>query len=255
MSLITTLRESTPNNGLTSLLSQQEDLSFSLLHLDPGQHRELCPENSEMALVLLQGAAFLKMDGESLLARRAHWKNENPIVVHVSPGSSLMIECESTARFALVTTPNHDRFASRIYKPSEVKTEHRGKGILNDASYRLVRTVFDASNAPPEAKLVIGEVVNFPGCWSSYPPHHHPQTEIYYYEFDPSHGFGFGQCGDQVETIRHQDLLFIEGGKDHAQVSAPGYSMYYLWAIRHGPETYTGFEYTAPHGDLVRSAP
>lgn len=236
------------------MIFKNGDLNFSHVAFELGQHRELQSENSEMAVLLLQGEAHLTMNGEKMRATRAHWKDETPFVAHVSPGTALTIDCKSASRFAIVETPNDERFLSKFYMAEDVKTEHRGKGILNDAAYRLVRTVFDATNAPPQAKLVLGEVINFPGRWSSYPPHHHPQDEIYYYEFDPPHGFGFGQCGDKVETLRHQDVLFIEGGKDHAQVSAPGYSMYYLWAIRHAPEIYTGFEYSAPHGDLVRSA-
>ncbi len=255
MSLITTLRDCKSESGINSLLPMREGLSFSLLVLESGESFELHSKSSEMALVLLNGAAHLQMNDQSKFVTRAHWQNENPSAAHLCAQTILKIECKSAARFALVETPNEELFSARFYLPEQVSTEHRGKDLLNNAAYRLVRTIFDATNAPPEAKLVLGEVVNFPGCWSSYPPHHHPQNEIYYYEFEPSHGFGFGQCGDAVETLRHQDLLFIEGGKDHAQVSAPGYSMYYLWSIRHGTEVYTGFEYTAPHGDLVRCAP
>jgi 5-deoxy-glucuronate isomerase len=94
----------------------------------------------------------------------------------------------------------------------------------------------------------VGEVVSLPGRWSSYPPHHHAQPEIYYYRFDPPQGYGHAELGDEVFKVHQHDLLRITAGNDHAQAAAPGYHMYYLWAIRHlDGNPYTGFEYTETH--------
>ncbi len=42
--------------------------------------------------------------------------------------------------------------------------------------------------------------------------------------------------------------MIIPPGLDHAQVSAPGYGMYYLWMIRHLPgNPYTGFTFAPEH--------
>jgi 5-deoxy-glucuronate isomerase len=46
--------------------------------------------------------------------------------------------------------------------------------------------------------------------------------------------------------------VVIRGGEDHAQVSAPGYGMYYLWVVRHLPgNPYKGFEFTEEHKWLL----
>ena len=81
--------------------------------------------------------------------------------------------------------------------------------------------------------MVIGEVINFPGKWSSYIPHHHPQPEIYYYRFNKEQGFGCSIIGDDVYKIKHNSYSIIPGGLVHPQVAAPGYAMYYCWMIRH----------------------
>ena len=118
---------------------------------------------------------------------------------------------------------------------------------MQNAGLRNVRLVFDLSNRP-DSNLVVGEVISFPGRWSSYPPHHHDQPEIYHYRFTEPPGYGHGENGEDVYKLRHGDTLFIEPGKDHAQVSAPGYGMYYLWFIRHLPgNPYTGFTFAAEH--------
>ena len=74
-----------------------------------------------------------------------------------------------------------------------------------------------------------------PGSWSSYPPHHHPQPEIYHYRFSEEQGYGHGEMGDDVFKIKHNDTLAIMPSCEHAQVCAPGYAMMYVWAIKHLP--------------------
>lgn len=92
--------------------------------------------------------------------------------------------------------------------------------------------MFDYDNAP-YSNMVMGEVFNQPGRWSSYPPHHHPQPEVYYYQFDPPQGFGACFNGDDVFKSTDGAYCTITDGNDHEQVTAPGYTMYYVWMIRH----------------------
>ncbi|MEI6876242.1 MAG: 5-deoxy-glucuronate isomerase, partial [Spirochaetota bacterium] len=77
---------------------------------------------------------------------------------------------------------------------------------------------------------------------SSYPPHHHPQPEIYHYRFLPANGFGLTAIGDEAFLLRDRDTILIRAGRDHPQVTAPGYAMWYLWVIRH----LDGDRYRAP---------
>jgi len=51
-----------------------------------------------------------------------------------------------------------------------------------------------------------------------------------------------------VFKVKSGDTLLIAGGDDHAQVSAPGYGMYYLWVVKHlEGNPYQGFEFTDEH--------
>lgn len=103
---------------------------------------------------------------------------------------------------------------------------------MGETSTRIVRTVFDDTDSP-DSMLVLGEVVGAPGKWSSYPPHHHPQPEIYHYRFLPKAGFGLTRIGEEAHVLQDGDTVLIREGEVHPQVSAPGYAMWYLWVIRH----------------------
>ena len=81
--------------------------------------------------------------------------------------------------------------------------------------------------------MVLGEVIGFPGKWSSYPPHWHPQPEIYFYRFLPENGYGFAELSEDVVKTHHNSTVFITEKETHPQTTAPGYAMWYLWVIRH----------------------
>jgi 5-deoxy-glucuronate isomerase len=83
--------------------------------------------------------------------------------------------------------------------------------------------------------MVLGEVINHPGKWSSYPPHDHPQPEVYHYRFFPSHGFGHAEKENEVFKVFNCDSYAIPPGVTHSQCAAPGYAMYYIWMIPHLP--------------------
>jgi len=55
-------------------------------------------------------------------------------------------------------------------------------------------------------------------------------------------------------VTRNNDTIIIPGRKVHPQTSAPGYRMYYLWAIRHLENNpYKGFEFREEHKWLLNT--
>ncbi len=101
------------------------------------------------------------------------------------------------------------------------------------AMRREIKTLFDHESAP-WSNMVLGEVLNYPGKWSSYPPHHHPQPEVYFHRFDKPQGFGASFANGEIYTSRQNGLTVINHGF-HSQAAAPGYAMVYVWGIRHLP--------------------
>lgn len=202
----------------------------------------------ETAWVLLRGTAEVEFDGRRVSLERASLFEEAPSALHVARNTPVTLRTNRLgAEWAVVRTANEHAFAPRLFLPAELAPEYRGAGLVQNAALRNVRLIFDRRTRP-ESNLVLGEVINYPGRWSSYPPHHHDQPEIYHYRFTADAGYGHAELGEEVFKVRTGDTVVIPPGRDHAQVSAPGYGMYYLWMIRHLPgNPYTGFTFTPEH--------
>jgi 5-deoxy-glucuronate isomerase len=227
--------------GLTRITDERElGIEFAILRLAPGE-RHRCAAGRERALLLLRGEVELAWASERAVAARASFLDDDPTVLHLPAGVQAELTARAACELALLATANDRAFPPRLFRPGEIEVEQRGAGLLDGTAHRIVRTVFDRRNRPA-SNLVLGEVVTLPGRWSSYPPHHHPQPELYHYRFSDPRGYGHGELGDEVLKLRDGDTLLIRAGRDHAQVAAPGYAMYYLWAIRH----LDGAPYTTP---------
>ena len=227
------------------MLGQGVDFGIHVLGRD--DQLELT-DAKESAWVLMGGSARVILDGQVARVERRSLFDEAPTVLHLGPRTRLEIQALSEqVEWAVARVTNAQEFAARVFWPQEIVPEYRGLGLAQGTCLRNVRLVFDRK-ARPESRLVLGEVVNYPGRWSSYPPHHHAQPEIYHYRFSAPHGYGHGEAGNRVYKVRHNDTLRIAAQQDHAQVAAPGYAMYYLWIVRHLDGTpYAGFEYAAEH--------
>ncbi len=216
-------------------------IGFGVLRLTAGETLDTA-QGRETAWLLMHGRATVTVGGAGHEIERQSLFDESPSCIHVAAGEQVRIECADDCEFSVFTTPNGKPFPPRVYTPADVPNEHRGKGQVDNACYRFVRTIFDGSSAHANTELVLGEVVTMPGRWSSYPPHHHPQPEIYHYRFTKPQGYGHAELGDDVYKVRQFDTVKIFDGYDHAQAAAPGYGMYYSWVIRH----LEGKRYTVP---------
>ena len=207
-------------------------MDFGILRLREGESfRDDRP--LEKAYLLVNGAARFEWDGQAHEAYRANCFDVSPTALHVSRATAVTLTCtRGECEIDILRTDNPEPFAARLYRPEDTADEYRGKGTMHESSTRIVRTIFDDSNAP-YANLVLGEVIGFPGKWSSYPPHHHPQPEIYYYKTLPDNGFAYAELGEDAVRVRNNDTVLIAPGLTHPQCTPPGYALWYLWGIRH----------------------
>lgn len=223
---------------------------FAIHRLAAGSERR--ERTSKEALwVLLDGEAELTIEDRTVRVRRGSLFDEAPTTLSVGASTSFRVRSITETEWAVARVRNDEAMSPRIVGPDEVEHELRGRGLAQDMSLRTVRLVFDPRTRP-ESKLVVGEVVSLPGRWSSYPPHHHPQPELYHYRFTAPQGYGHAELGEHVLQVRTHDTVLIPPGETHAQVAAPGYGMYYLWIIRHlDGAPYRGFDYAPEHRWLL----
>lgn len=200
--------------------------------MDAGETLDISEPEKETAVLLLDGKVSFRWEGQEAEAVRRSVFDENPVALHVSRGVKISVTAEEDAELLIQKTTNDRNFASKLYMQEDVGTEIFGDGVWENTARRACRTVFDYSNAP-YSNMVMGELINFPGRWSSYIPHGHPQPEVYFYRFDREEGFGAAFLGDDAFMIKNNSAFFIPGGPTHPQVAAPGYAMYYCWMIRH----------------------
>jgi 5-deoxy-glucuronate isomerase len=219
-----------------TVIDETEDntmMDFGVLKLAEHQNEVLFDDKKETAILLIYGEVKLKWGEQKETIKRDSCFDKEPWVLHVPKGVEVGVTgISNDSEISIIKTTNDKSFASKLYTPLQCRSEERGKGTLKESSTRIVRTVFDYSNAD-YSNLVIGEVIGYPGKWSSYPPHYHPQPEIYFYKFYPENGYGFCELGEDVEKLKNNDAVKILNNVTHPQTTAPGYAMYYIWVIRH----------------------
>ena len=170
-------------NGYNPIAKEQEmaKMDFGVVTLRESDVY-LNKEQKERALLLIKGHVNIEYANIKQSLQRESYLDDNPVCLHVPQKLEITITAQEKSEIAYFAVKNEKDFAPQVYTQKDSRTDVFGEGTLNETSLRYVRTIFDNNNAP-YSNMVIGEVVNFPGKWSSYPPHHHVQPEIYYYKF------------------------------------------------------------------------
>jgi 5-deoxy-glucuronate isomerase len=223
--------------------SQQTEL-ISLAVADPVTDESIeVGGGEEMVAVVLAGTVDVTAGSRSV--GRAGGRGS----VFDGPGHTVYCPPEVTLRLTAVGGPASLAIASapldgatappdaRIIAPADQRIAEVGEGNWR----RTVRTVLGPEHSA--GRLLLGETINPPGNWSSYPPHKHDThepprevrlEEVYLFKADPPGGFGvqlrYGPDGELCGTVRDGDAVAIRSGY-HPVVAAPGYRLYYLWVM------------------------
>lgn len=220
------------NEYLTIKSNPQVGMDVGLLVLEAGESWTKPADGREAACLLLEGSVNFHWEGQSVSASRRDPFLDEAFCLHVPCNIGFTVTANKHSELYFQAAENSVVFESRLYTPQDVMVQHAGdKNELMGAMRRDIKTFFDYESQP-KSKMVLGEVLNFPGKWSSYPPHHHPQPEVYFHRFDKPLGFGASFGNGEVYISRNNGLTVITDGF-HSQTAAPGYSMCYMWGIRH----------------------
>lgn len=199
-------------------------MDVALLVMEDGDTWSCEEPEKEVAALVFDGKCTIKWENESYDVDRPNPFDYNPSCLHVCKGVKFEIIAHGPCNIYIQKTLNEKTFPSKMYKPEDTDTWARGnKGELMGCIKRDVRTCFDLDNAP-YSNMVLGEVVNLPGKWSSYPPHHHPQPECYFYRFDKPMGFGAG-WGNGRDLRDPSQRPRYHHRQDHLSGNRAGYSL------------------------------
>ena len=164
-----------------------------------------------------------------------------PTMIYLPPDVEYRIVAESTVEIGISMAPSTSDSPPILVKPEEVVEASVG-------SWNWRRTVRTSIGENVKAqRLLVGETINPPGNWSSYPPHKHdkkslseaPLEEVYFFKVKPPNGFGIQRIYtppddedpfDEIFLIENNDAVVIPRGY-HPVVAAPGYQLYYLWVL------------------------
>jgi 5-deoxy-glucuronate isomerase len=199
------------------------------------------PGELETVVVVLVGVVDVAAGGESLgsAGGRSSVFEGPGYAVYAPGGTRLRLTATAPAKLAIATAPAGEGAPAkaRVIGPADQRLAEVGK----DNWARSVRTILGPEHAA--GRLLIGETINPPGNWSSYPPHKHDREappeevrleEVYFFKLDRPEGFGiqvrYDDEGTEAFTVRDGDAAVIRSGY-HPVVAAPGYSLYYLWVM------------------------
>lgn len=222
-------------NAITDLYGEHKEMlmDYGVLKLNEGMYFEDPRTELERVYLLMYGKVEVEYDGTKVVAERGSYLNENIWCINVPKGVKLAVKgLAEDSEIAVMRTENDKQFAPVVRCGDMITNEIRGKGFMNEAGTRIVRTAQDV-RLSPDSNLMLGEDVHYPGKWSGFPSHSHNQPEIYFYKFHPKNGFGLLRLGDEAVLLEHNDTVKIVPDHVHPQVTAPGYAMYYIWVIRH----------------------
>jgi 5-deoxy-glucuronate isomerase len=204
------------------------------------------PDGVEAAVVLLAGDVTIGGEIDPRRARRRDVFDAPATAVYLPPGSSIEITAHERTELALAATVDGDLHAGddaapQFVEATDVVIHDRGEPGWQRAVHDII------TDSVPAQRLLVGETFNAAGQWSSFPPHKHDGgndepalEEVYYYRFDRPEGFGFQGLYEHAEPqqeadaravfLRHGSVVGIPRGY-HPVCAAPGYRLYYLWAL------------------------
>jgi len=217
-------------------------IRFGILNLGAGEEHLLETGGEEAVCVLLAGQC------ETTLAEGPTWSvGPRPSVfagkawaVYFPPDCSATFSTRGSAQLAVARAQGPGGGPAKVVTPEQVTTSERGR----DGYVRSVHDILLGADSGA-GKLLVGETLNRPGQWSSYPPHRHEEQnppeevrleELYYFKVEPPQGFGFQRLYtddrslDEAYVIENDTFVMIPRGY-HPVSAAPGYRLYYLWVL------------------------
>jgi len=247
-------------------------LEFVLLTLPAGETYGGSTGDREWVLDVFSGTASIEVESSSFnktfpkVGGRHDVFSGPPCVLYLPPQCVFNVRAASeTFRAGLFSSPATRPGQPTLIEGSSVVTRRVGQGCFE----RTVHTAI-GEDVPAE-RVLAGETLNAPGCWSSFPPHKHDRSnpprearleEVYYFQIRPATGFGFiwtytaeddPDGFNDVFVVENGDTVLLPKGY-HPVVAAPGCQLHYTWVLA-GEERRYGAWAEDPKYAALKQAP
>jgi 5-deoxy-glucuronate isomerase len=226
------------------LTPEQADWTYTglrVLKLAAGAGRTIETGEFEAFVLPLAGSLVVEVDGERFeLQGRDSVFTRVTDFAYVPRDASVILSSVEGCEVALPMARCENRLTPKYGPADAVPVEARGSGnATRHVTNFGVPGVWDHAD-----KLNACELITPDGNWSSYPPHKHDENrpgeetaleEIYYFEIDGPHGFGYQRVSPSREgvsevlaEVRSGDAVLVPDGWHGPSIAQPGHSMYYL---------------------------
>jgi 5-deoxy-glucuronate isomerase len=199
--------------------------------------------DKESVVILVGGKAFFKIRNKVYKARRSDVFLSKPYALYLPAGKSAKIERISEDLMVVVAKTDSNRGEKTMFiRQRDIKTEYTEKGDFR----AKIRNILPEKTAE---RIACGEMINFPGRWSNFPPYKATPADkmememememekVCFFKIKPEGGFGilrvYGNGFNELYTVENNSLVTIERGC-HSLVSIPGYTIYHLWILASG---------------------
>lgn len=236
-----------PKRGWTPVVRPHDGglafAEFGLLWLGPGETFAEDAGDRETALIPLTGRCDVSASGLGTVSVGGRTSVfDGPTDLVYLPRGSGPVEVRAGTEgveVAVCRSPAMRDCPPCVVLAGDVREVVIGTGCYQREARMMLDERFAAS------RLFIGEAIVPGGNWASWPPHRHDlenppeevdMEEIYFFRFDPPHGFGFQRVYtddrrlDAAFAVGHNEAIVIPEGY-HPVVAAPGVRMYYLWLM------------------------
>jgi len=232
--------------GYTQLFSPGDGLSknidLGIIYLNREESYESNSNSKEIVLIILGGKCSVRVGDKQFnsIGRRRDVFEGRAFGVYIPPEHPFEIKKEENCEIAFCGTFSERKdIEAYMVTPEQNNSRIVGKDNWQREVCDIIGPSFDSQY------LLIGETINPPGNWSSYPPHKHDvenppveslHEEVYFFKINPPQGFAFqriytdDESIDEVYTVKNNDAVFLPRGY-HPVAAAGGYSVYYLWVL------------------------
>ena len=228
--------------GIQTIVSPENSdllyLNFSIINSGTLKDFSGSTEDKETVFVLTRGNLQFLI-GKKIFGKiqRKNVFEEPPFAVYLPPSTEYTLKFEEESELCIISCKAKNKSEPRLITPNDMKFRRVGE----ETFYRNITDIITEDF--PAEKLIIGETINDPGNWSSYPPHKHDRDnfpeevkleELYFFKLMPETGFGIIRIFDDEEDflflLRNNELVTIPKGY-HPVAVAPKHQIYYLWAL------------------------